>query len=120
VADVDTINASGFNMTGPYAISKAAANLAIAMYSATYSKEGLLFMSISPGVVDTGHALSFTPIQMEGAGRMFAKFEEMKPGFKPLSPEKSVQMCLDVAYKANVDKGDGGSFVSHHGNKDWL
>jgi NAD(P)-dependent dehydrogenase (short-subunit alcohol dehydrogenase family) len=37
-----------------YAISKAALNTAVAKFSAQYNKEGILFMSICPGLVDTG------------------------------------------------------------------
>lgn len=37
----------------PYSISKAAMNSTIAKYSAQYSRQGVLFLSISPGVVDT-------------------------------------------------------------------
>lgn len=42
--------------SAPYAISKAALELAVASFSAQYSKDGVLFMAISPGVVDTGNA----------------------------------------------------------------
>lgn len=38
-----------------YAISKAALNIAVAKFSALYRKEGVLFMSICPGSVDTGN-----------------------------------------------------------------
>ena len=37
-----------------YTISKAALNAAVAKFSAQYAKEGLLFFSISPGMVETG------------------------------------------------------------------
>jgi NAD(P)-dependent dehydrogenase (short-subunit alcohol dehydrogenase family) len=37
-----------------YAVSKAAANSVVAKYSAAYADEGILFLTISPGVVDTG------------------------------------------------------------------
>jgi NAD(P)-dependent dehydrogenase (short-subunit alcohol dehydrogenase family) len=41
--------------SAPYSISKAALNAAIGKYAARYGKEGILFLSISPGVVDTGN-----------------------------------------------------------------
>jgi NAD(P)-dependent dehydrogenase (short-subunit alcohol dehydrogenase family) len=55
MADIEFI--SGFDITpaGPYAISKAAMNAAYAKFSAQYRKDGILFMGISPGLVDTGH-----------------------------------------------------------------
>ena len=41
--------------SAPYAISKAAVNALVAKYDARYGKsEGILFLSLSPGVVDTG------------------------------------------------------------------
>lgn len=39
---------------GPYSISKAGTNTIVAKFSAEYSKDGVLFMSICPGMVDTG------------------------------------------------------------------
>lgn len=39
----------------PYTISKAALNMLVAEFSAQYAKDGVLIMTISPGVVDTGH-----------------------------------------------------------------
>lgn len=37
----------------PYAASKAALNLLIAKFSASYADEGILFLSLCPGLVDT-------------------------------------------------------------------
>lgn len=39
----------------PYAISKAGLNMAVAKFSAQYRKDGVLFMTICPGSVDTGY-----------------------------------------------------------------
>ena len=41
--------------SAPYAISKAALDMVVASFSAQYSKDGVLFMAISPGMVDTGN-----------------------------------------------------------------
>ena len=38
-----------------YSISKTAMNMAVAKFSAEYAKEGVLFLSVCPGVVDTGN-----------------------------------------------------------------
>lgn len=38
----------------PYAISKIALNMAIAKFQAEYNKDGVLFLAICPGVVNTG------------------------------------------------------------------
>lgn len=41
--------------TGPlYSTSKAAMNLVQAKFSADYKKDGVLFLSVCPGMVDTG------------------------------------------------------------------
>lgn len=40
----------------PYSISKAGLNTAVAKYNARHKKDGILFLSISPGVVDTGNS----------------------------------------------------------------
>lgn len=38
-----------------YSISKAALNMVVAKYSAQYKKDGVLFLALSPGLVDTGY-----------------------------------------------------------------
>jgi NAD(P)-dependent dehydrogenase (short-subunit alcohol dehydrogenase family) len=101
-------------------MSKAATNTAVAMYSAIYKQEGILFMSIHPGVVDTGHVLALNDEQRKMSTRMYAKFAEMKPGFRVLSPEELARMCLDVADTSSIERGDGGTFVSQYCNRDWL
>lgn len=118
--DCDMINQFNFDVTGPYAMSKSAVNTAVALLSAIYKKEGVLFLAMGPGVVDTGHTENLTAEQLKKAERMFGMFLKMKPDFRPLSPEESVRMCLDVTNKASVEKGDGGRFLSQHGNKEWL
>lgn len=54
MADPDLVNSFEIHIAAPYTISKAALNLAIAKFNAQYKREGVLFMSISPGFVDTG------------------------------------------------------------------
>ncbi len=50
-----------------------------------------------------------------------AKFVQAYPHFKgPISPEESVKSVLAVVENASVERGDGGSYVSHYGNKQWL
>ena len=63
VADIDLINQVDLAVAAPYSISKAALNMAIAKYSALYKSEGLLFMAISPGLVDTGELV---PSELSG------------------------------------------------------
>jgi NAD(P)-dependent dehydrogenase (short-subunit alcohol dehydrogenase family) len=54
-ADLDLITKYGMEASGPYIVEKAAGNMVVAKYHAEYAKDGVLFMSVAPGVVDTGH-----------------------------------------------------------------
>jgi NAD(P)-dependent dehydrogenase (short-subunit alcohol dehydrogenase family) len=54
MADADLITKYSLTVGAPYSISKAAMNFAVASYSAQYAKDGVLFMGISPGFVQTG------------------------------------------------------------------
>lgn len=53
-AALDMIPKLQIELSSLYAISKAALNTAVAKFSAQYNKEGILFMSVCPGLVDTG------------------------------------------------------------------
>ena len=54
-ADLDLINDLEIETSALYAASKAAMNVIVAKFSAQYKKDGVLFVSISPGVVEVGH-----------------------------------------------------------------
>lgn len=45
---------------GPYSASKAALNTIVAKYAAELSKEGVLFLALSPGVVEVGKSAKST------------------------------------------------------------
>lgn len=53
-ADLDSINQIDIEPAALYSISKAGMNIAVAKFSAQYKKDGILFFSLSPGVVDVG------------------------------------------------------------------
>lgn len=55
MADIELIRKFDVRIGGTYAANKAAANAVVAKYSAEYGKHGVLFISISPGFVDTGN-----------------------------------------------------------------
>jgi NAD(P)-dependent dehydrogenase (short-subunit alcohol dehydrogenase family) len=121
-------------VAGPYSISKAALNTTIAKYSAELRKDGVLFLSISPGFVETGqnangkvnlfvfprpctNDFAATKEHMQGLG---AKFFAYAPHFKgPATAEESVKDMMSVIGNASVEK-DAGAFISHHGNKQWI
>jgi NAD(P)-dependent dehydrogenase (short-subunit alcohol dehydrogenase family) len=53
-ADIDLVTNHDLSNAPLYAISKVALNMAVAKFSAQYRSDGVLFMAICPGVVDTG------------------------------------------------------------------
>jgi len=114
MADPDLVNGGGVFNGAPYSISKAAANMAIAKYNARYKDQGVLFFALSPGVVAT-----WGPDQPEPAA--LQDLRKLAPGWPgPLTPLESAEACVKVMHDFSLEKGNGGSFVSHHGNKEWL
>jgi NAD(P)-dependent dehydrogenase (short-subunit alcohol dehydrogenase family) len=53
-ADNELTTDYGIDVAGPYSISKAAMNTAVAKFSAQYAEQGVLFMSLAPGAVEVG------------------------------------------------------------------
>lgn len=140
MADNDLISKFSVHEGATYSISKAAGNTAVAKFDAQYREKGVLFMSISPGVVDTAGAANCKSLSnllywpdanciivnvgeraaQQGA-EMGAKFKAYAPDWNgPLTPQESVKAVLSVVNKASIEAGNGGSFVSHYGNKNWL
>ncbi|KAL2292450.1 hypothetical protein FJTKL_09421 [Diaporthe vaccinii] len=122
-ADLELISKYEIDITGPYALGKAATNVIVAKFHAEHAKHGVLFMSISPGVVDTGHfdPSELTEEEQQSFAGISAKFQQYAPHFKgPITPEESVKKVISVYEKASLANGDGGSFVSHLGTKQWL
>lgn len=59
-ADLDLINDFDIEVSALYSASKAAMNVIVGKFSAQYKKDGVLFLSISPGVVEVGHTADGT------------------------------------------------------------
>ncbi|KAI2471086.1 NAD(P)-binding protein [Annulohypoxylon bovei var. microspora] len=123
-ADFDINRERELEIAGPYSISKAALNLAMIKYHGEFASEGVLFMSISPGVVETsGHndPSKLSEKEKQKMEKMVRKFSEYAPQWKgPIMPDESVKLVLGVMNNASVERGDGGSFVSHYGDNRWL
>ncbi|KAK2603627.1 hypothetical protein QQS21_004208 [Conoideocrella luteorostrata] len=121
MADLDPINAFDVENVAGYAMSKAAMNVAVGKFSAQYKKHGVLFISISPGLVETGQHSNATPAQVQTLRGMFQKFAAYSPQFTgPAEPRDAVKDVISVWEKASIEGGNGGSYVSHFGNKQWL
>ncbi|KAI9797714.1 MAG: hypothetical protein M1833_005375 [Piccolia ochrophora] len=122
LGDLDFTNQSEIPYSPSYSISKAALNAVVAKYNTMYKKDGILFLAISPGVVDTGNPGNAPPPEGNDMGQKFGAWASVHaPDFAgPISTEESVKAMLKVVENASVEKGDGGSFVSHLGNKKWL
>jgi NAD(P)-dependent dehydrogenase (short-subunit alcohol dehydrogenase family) len=54
MADYDLVLKYGVYEGGPYAISKAALNMVTSKFQVEFQKDGVLFIGVSPGFVDTG------------------------------------------------------------------
>jgi len=119
LADPEFTLASGFAVAAPYSISKAALNLAVVKYAAAYQSEGVVFLSISPGLVNTAQKPP-TPEELEEFKAMLASFKKAAPDWngQPLTPEESVKLMLGVFEGITIK--DSGAFISQYGNKEWL
>ncbi|KAI0159546.1 hypothetical protein GGR57DRAFT_457790 [Xylariaceae sp. FL1272] len=122
MADIDMISKFEVWVDPLYSISKAAGNAMVAKFDAQYRKEGILFMSISPGLVATSMNTAPTdPKEMEALTAMFKAFQAYAPDWKgAITVDESVTAVLKVIHDSSIEKGHGGAFISHWGNKKWL
>jgi NAD(P)-dependent dehydrogenase (short-subunit alcohol dehydrogenase family) len=104
----------------PYVVSKGALNTLITKFQAQYINEGILFLAVCPGTVNTGHLLNPNPKQQKNLMVMGEAFQKYQPNFTgPVQPSEAVTDVLKVIHHATVEK-DAGGFVSHLGNQQWL
>ncbi|PQE21778.1 short chain dehydrogenase protein [Rutstroemia sp. NJR-2017a BBW] len=104
-----------------YAAVKAALNVIVAKFAAQYKKDGVLFFSISPGVVEVGHYDNVTQEQMKGLTTFMAKIQAYAPHFKgAVSVDEAIQTIRSLWERASIETGYSGAFVSQFGNKQWM
>lgn len=121
MADLEFVNDYDVDVAALYAASKAAMNIIVAKFNVQYKKDGVLFMSISPGVVEVGRYSEATPEEMAGLAGFAGNLSSYAPDFQgPITPEQSVQHIRSTWEKASIANGFGGSFVSHFGTKKWV
>jgi len=106
---------------GPsYSVTKSALNMVVAKFQAEFKQEGIVFMGVCPGNVNTGHADNLTPEQLQKLQAMGGKFAAYAPHFQGMAtPEDAVRDVLNVIQNATLE-ANGGQLVSHFGNKQWL
>jgi len=121
MCDLDFINGTGMTTSVSYSISKGALNVAMAKFAQRYKEDGIIFLSICPGLTSTGattaHSLSpeewaVIKKQIAGAQRLYPHFEQ------PHSIDYSIRKQLDVINRWTIE--GTGAFVSHKGNHSWL
>ncbi len=58
---------------------------------------------------------------MKGLQDLAGKFAAYAPHFTaPATPQESVNDMLKLFERSSIKNGNGGTFVSHFGNKQWL
>jgi NADP-dependent 3-hydroxy acid dehydrogenase YdfG len=139
-ADLEFINALEVENSALYAASKAALNVIVAKFNAQYKKDGVLFVSLSPGVVEVGHfangqyclpkepnlnillmRTTVTPEQIQGLMGFMGKLKIYAPDFNGATPvDEAIPVIRSTWEKISIDGGYGGAFISQHGNKKWL
>ncbi|KAM0263343.1 hypothetical protein ACHAQJ_001199 [Trichoderma viride] len=121
MGDNEFINGIKLATAAPYAVSKAALSTMFAKFNAAYQDEGLLFITICPGLVDT--AEGNTTLSSDDLARLQeinVKFEEYAPGFKAADPITAAESCLAAIARSSLEQGYGGSFLSHNGTRKWM
>ncbi|TVY83399.1 putative oxidoreductase [Lachnellula suecica] len=120
-ADLDFINNNDIDVSALYAASKAAMNVIVAKFSAQYKKDGVLFFSISPGVVDVGHFDNVAPEKMQGMASVMGRLQAYAPHFKgPIPVDEAIRTIRLLWERASIETGYAGAFVSQFGNKQWM
>ncbi|KAH9883691.1 putative short chain dehydrogenase [Xylariomycetidae sp. FL2044] len=120
-ADLEFFNKYDVEICSMYAASKAALNVIVAKFSAQYKKQGVLFMSMSPGIVDVGNYDNITEEQGKVWMEFASRVSEYAPDFKgPSSPQDAIPLIRSAWENASIEKGHGGAFVSQFLNKQWV
>ncbi|KAH7083436.1 putative short chain dehydrogenase [Paraphoma chrysanthemicola] len=120
-ADLDLINDIDIENSGLYAASKAALNVVVAKFSAQYKKDGVLFVSMSPGIVEVGHYDNVTPEQIAGLQGFMARVVVYAPHFKGPTPvEEAIPVMRKTWERISIEDGFGGKFISQNGDRQWV
>ncbi|KFZ19508.1 hypothetical protein V502_03620 [Pseudogymnoascus sp. VKM F-4520 (FW-2644)] len=123
MGDIGFVNELELDIAPSYAISKAGVNMALAKYSAIYKKEGILFLGICPGSVNTD-ALNAGNLNEEDLKRLQvvgAKTIAYAPHFKgPASAEEAAERVLAIVERSKLKDRKAGTAVSQRGTDKWM
>ncbi|SPO07104.1 related to protoporphyrinogen oxidase [Cephalotrichum gorgonifer] len=125
MGDLDLINESKLSNAAPYSTSKAAISTFFAKLAASYEEDGILFMSLCPGRVDTSQEDGETsPLSGEDVVRLEAitakSLKYAAPDFRAVQPEEGAQRCLAAIDRSSLEGGFGGTLLSYNGTKRWM
>ncbi|KAK7704791.1 hypothetical protein SLS57_010322 [Botryosphaeria dothidea] len=122
MGDLDFVNATKLANAAPYAISKAALSTMVAKLGAEHEEQGILFMSLCPGLVDTteGRSITLPSDDLARQERINARVSKYAPGFQASDPVPAADNCLTAIERSTLKGGFGGSFLSHNGTKKWM
>ncbi|RSL61037.1 hypothetical protein CEP54_006461 [Fusarium duplospermum] len=81
MSDIEVIRQFDIEPAAPYAVRKTGLNVIVAKFAARYAKDGVLFMSICPGSVNTGFEGEMTEEQTQKALHLASKFVDYAPNF---------------------------------------
>ncbi|KAK3309465.1 uncharacterized protein B0T15DRAFT_488195 [Chaetomium strumarium] len=113
LADLNSLNGLGLTNSPLYALTTAGLNVLMAKYSAQYKKDGVLFVSIWPGMVDVGHFDNAGSSQ--GHGGQVQGGHTRLPG--PTKPDVAMQNVINLWEKASIENGiqgaQGGNLQLH-------
>ena len=122
MGDIDFVNETALAVAAPYTVSKAALSLLVAKFGAAYAEEGILFMSVCPGFVETDGTRA--PENPCVAAKMAAAVEKLDRytggNLKMMTPAESAAKVLGYVEGASLDGGYSGSFRSHNGTRRWM
>ena len=122
MGDIDFVNETTLAVAAPYTVSKAALSLLFAKLGAAYGSEGILFMSVCPGFVDTDGTK--TPESPCIAAKMAVAVEKLDKytggNLKMMTPSESATKVLAYIESSSLQRGYSGSFRSHNGTRRWM
>lgn len=106
--DVDTVRQMKIGNMSAYGTTRAGSNMVVAKWALLLADEGFFVVGVSPGIVDCS-ATSDTGRPAEGSVNAAKEIRKLVPGFKPLTPQQSVEKILELFEGAGPE--DNGTLL---------